>query len=143
MTTYQGTSGNDAIQGSTGNDIMRGGAGADRVAGGKGNDTFLFEPGDLIDSLVGVVDQINDFQGAGTGSGSWSANGSEQDMIVFHGFGAGSHFDYIKTAAVLADGSAYLYYHLVDPTNSANNGYVVVHSMNGALLDATRDFAFH
>ncbi len=76
----QGNIGNDSLSGDMDNDTLRGGQGSDILYGGAGNDLLYGDLGN--DTLVGGlgddafayfsnfgVDQINDFEGAGSAGG--------------------------------------------------------------------------
>ncbi len=139
--TLSGQDGDDVLSGGSGSDVLVGGRGADRIRGGDGNDSFVFGPGDLVARFNGMIDQITDFAGAGTGFGPRSTDGSEQDQIVFHGFGEGARLDYERDF----NAPNAQVYHLVDPTNPANDGYLLVQMSSGtARLSATAgDYVFH
>ncbi len=127
-----GGAGDDKLSGGGGNDVLTGGPGTDRLNGGAGNDYFAFNAGDLINTR-GAADSIIDFHGAGT------TGVGEQDSIVLFGFGAGSTltFDKYANAAQTAE-----YYHVVDPTNHANDGYILVQMADGAHLLTAQDVHF-
>jgi len=145
-----GSVGSDSINGANGVDILfgrdskdyiTGGKGMDIVSGGAGNDDFIFNAGDLVRSTsvfngyVGLVDTILDFHGAG---GYKAYLGTEDDILTFKGFGKGTHIDFIKN---VGDGSNQLY-QIVDPLNSANSGYLLIHMSDGVTHLTTGDYRF-
>lgn len=141
--TIDGGNGNDRISAGAGDDVIRGGAGADRVGGGSGNDTFVFVAGDLV--TVDYPDHIVDFAGSGT------SDRGEQDMLRFEGFGAGAYLSFVGYAAdrvqvegkwTLVENRAMQRYQVIDPTNRANTGNLLV-QMNGSTNRLTADdYAF-
>ena len=46
-----GTQGHDTLTGTSGNDTIIGGTGNDALSGGAGNDTYVFNPGDGVDTI--------------------------------------------------------------------------------------------
>ena len=65
-----GAAGNDTISGNAGNDTIIGGLGNDVLNGGAGSDTFVFRPGDGLDSI-----------------GDFNIGAAEGDVIRLEGFG--------------------------------------------------------
>ncbi len=74
-----GGDGSDGLDGGGGDDTLDGGANADVLTGSFGNDTFVFRPGEVGDTVV-------DFTGNGVAAG---------DQLLFDGFGAGATFTQI------------------------------------------------
>lgn len=121
-----GRAGADIILGDAGADVIRGGAGLDIVSGGAGDDTFVFHAGDLTGSLL-APDVILDFHGAGS-----STPGTEQDVLVFHGFSAGSTLDFVGNIG----GATHQLYKVNDAGNPSASGYVLVNTDSAAHLTA-------
>ncbi|MEH3099100.1 cadherin domain-containing protein [Sphingomonas adhaesiva] len=139
-----GGAGSDRLSGGAGEDTIRGGQGSDRVSGGVGSDTFLFLAGDLM-AERGQADQVVDFTGAGT-SGT-----GDQDVLRFEGFGAGSTLSFVQYGAnrvqvngawTLVENQAMQYYRVIDPTNAANNGYILVQTSGGTQRLTAADYLF-
>jgi Ca2+-binding RTX toxin-like protein len=59
--TLSGGEGNDTLTGGAGNDILLGGAGNDILKGGDGDDTYIFNRGDGIDTIIenSLADESN------------------------------------------------------------------------------------
>ncbi|CAO4135185.1 VCBS domain-containing protein [Methylorubrum extorquens] len=147
--SYDGGAGNDYITGSRGDDTIRGGSGADRIQGGAGSDTYVFVAGDLTGALSNGVDHIVDFQGAGTNTAS-----GFQDKLALYGYSADAYLRFHHYAAdrvasgTNADGSTkYIlqtnlkmqYYEVIDPADTARNGFILVQMQDGtSQLDVSK-----
>ncbi len=68
----------DTILGDEGDDTISGGTGDDVLTGGDGNDTFIYTPGDGLDT-------ITDFNAGNTG-GLWDGDGTNNDFIDLSGY---------------------------------------------------------
>lgn len=121
-----GRGGSDVILGQDGADVIRGGAGLDIVDGGAGNDTFVFHAGDLTGSAF-LPDVVLGFRGAGN-----STAGTEQDVLVFHGFSAGSTLQFVSTVG----GATQQLYKVNDAANPSASGYVLISTDTAAHLNA-------
>jgi hypothetical protein len=121
-----GRGGADIILGQDGADVIRGGSGLDIVDGGAGNDTFVFHAGDLTGSAL-LPDVILGFKGAGN-----SDAGVEQDVLVLHGFSAGSTLDFVGTVG----GATNQLYKVNDAANPSASGYVLINTDSPAHLTA-------
>lgn len=121
-----GRGGSDVILGQDGADVIRGGTGLDIVDGGAGDDTFVFHAGDLTGSAL-LPDVILGFHGAGD-----STVGTEQDVLVLHGFSAGSTLDFVQT---VGDATNQLY-KVNDAANPSASGYVLITTDSAAHLTA-------
>jgi|GEM_PF-6769935 len=121
-----GRGGSDVILGQDGADVIRGGTGLDIVDGGAGDDTFVFHAGDLTGSAL-LPDVILGFRGAGN-----SIAGVEQDVLVFHGFSAGSTLQFVSTVG----GATNQLYKVNDAANPSAGGYVLINTDSAAHLTA-------
>lgn len=130
--SINGGTGNDRLSGGGGKDVLRGGAGTDRLNGGTGDDTFLFFAGDLM-PLRGDADHITDFHGAHKVIGD-----GENDFIGLAGFGAGATLTFAQYGA----NQSLQYYKVVDPTNHARDGYILVQMADGTQQLSVGDYAF-
>lgn len=126
-----GRGGSDVLLGQDGNDVIRGGAGLDIVDGGAGDDTFVFHAGDLTGSAL-LPDVILNFHGAGD-----STAGTEQDVLVLHGFSAGSTLDYVGDIG----GPTQQLYKVNDVGNPSASGYILIATDSAAHL-TTADVKF-
>ncbi len=149
---YNGGAGNDAITGSTKDDVIRGGTGVDRIMGGAGNDSFVIVAGDLMTSYAsnngqnGMLDQIIDFQGAGSNSTS-----GFQDKLELYGFSSDAVITFEKYVSdyVTVDGVKSLVqnmtkqvYKITDPNNPSANGYIIVQMADGTSKLTADDVVF-
>jgi hypothetical protein len=121
-----GRGGSDVILGQDGADVIRGGTGLDIVDGGAGDDTFVFHAGDLTGSAL-LPDVILGFHGAGN-----STAGTEQDVLVLHGFSAGSTLDFVGN---VGDATQQLY-KVNDVGAPSASGYVLITTDSAAHLTA-------
>lgn len=131
--SINGGTGNDRLSGGGGKDVLRGGAGTDRLSGGTGDDTFIFIAGDLI-NVRGNADHVTDFHGAGKIIGN-----GENDFIGLAGFGAGSSLTFVQFGA----NQTMQYYKVNDPTNHANDGFILVQMADGTAKLGVGDYAFY
>lgn len=136
---YDGGLGNDAITGSTKDDVIRAGAGADRVQGAAGNDSFVVVAGDLIKSFGsnngqnGLIDQIIDFQGAGSNTGS-----GYQDKLVLYGFSSQATISFER---YYGSESVHIY-KVADPADSSRDGYIMIKMADGNSKLSADDVVF-
>ncbi len=139
--SINGADGIDLLFGRDGKDYITGGKGMDIVSGGAGNDDFIFNAGDLVhntglfNGYLGLVDTVLDFHGAG---GYKAYLGVEDDILTFKGFGLGTHIDFVKN---VGDASNQMY-HIVDPLNDKNSGYLLIHMSDGVTHLTTGDYRF-
>ncbi len=133
--SLNGADGNDQLHGGAGRDVISGGKGQDRVQGGADNDTFVFRAGDLMANYANA-DHIIDFHGAG---GYLAPAPGEDDFIGFFGFGAGTTITYDHASSANA---MLQYYKVVDPTNHANDGFILVQMSGSTTHLAYGDYKF-
>lgn len=76
--SVSGGAGADTVLGGAGSDTLSGGTGNDRLTGGTGNDTFIYAPGDGIDT-------ITDFNAGNTGTLS-DGDSTNNDFIDLSGY---------------------------------------------------------
>lgn len=139
---YSGA-GNDVISGGAGNDVLWSGSGLDRMNGGAGNDTFMIKVTDLDHTLSSSVSQktIGDFQGAQV----WASGNN--DLLLFHGFGAGSTLTVIGTSenyvAPASSPDAVLYYYDLHDAATGYDYTIAIVSLNGKTLAAGSDIKWY
>ncbi len=77
------------IGGSGGNDVLSGGAGNDRLIGGGGQDTYLFERGGGVDTIVEAIGEGNRliFGPGISPNGIIAAVGPNDSLVIRTGFG--------------------------------------------------------
>ncbi|MCO6418579.1 hypothetical protein JYK14_20800 [Siccirubricoccus sp. KC 17139] len=88
----QGGAGNDTLLGGAGDDTLLGGAGQDVLTGGSGADRFVLQGTGVVESSLGSIDRITDF------------NAAEGDLLILRGQTVGGDILAIASGSFAATG---------------------------------------